>query len=134
MCIGGGASLHSSHRRLKKWSREVNAVGPKADARKPLKCSHTPIIFDDEDHPDRRTVVGCLPLLVSPTIRNLKVTKMSVDDGAGLKLISPEVIEMLQIPEEELKKTGMFLGINPGRSQQKGKIMLPVTFGRDLNY
>src|SRR4051812_46100826 len=28
----------------------------------------------------------------------------------------------------------MFQGINPGRSQPKGKLMLPVTFGSDLNY
>ena len=34
-------------------------------------------------------------MLVSPTIRNLKVTKMLVDGGAGLNLISPAVIEKL---------------------------------------
>ena len=51
--------------------------------------------FYTEDHPDRTTAVGCLPLLVSPTIRNLKVNKMLVDGGAGLNLISPVVIERL---------------------------------------
>ena len=65
------------------------------DAQKPLKWSHTPIIFDVEDHPDRTTVVGCLLLLVSPTIRNLKVMKMLVDGGAGLDLILPNVIKRL---------------------------------------
>ena len=34
-------------------------------------------------------------LLVSPTIRNLKVTKMLVDGGAGLNLISPNVVKKL---------------------------------------
>ena len=63
------------------------------DAQKPLKWSNTPIIFDTEDHPDRTTAVGCLPLLVSPTIRNLKVTKMLVNGGVGLNLISPNVIK-----------------------------------------
>ena len=58
--------------------------------------SRTPIIYDEEDLPDRTTAVGCLPLLVSPTIRNLKVTKMPVDGGAGLNLISPAVISKLQ--------------------------------------
>jgi hypothetical protein len=75
-----------------------------------------------------------LPLLVSPTIRNLKVTKMLVDDGAGLNLISPKVISKLQIADKELKVTVTFQGINPGRSHPKGKITLPVTFGGELNY
>jgi hypothetical protein len=78
MCVDGGASLHSSHRQLKQWIREVNAAEPVMEAQKQLKWSHLPIIFDAEDHPDRTTGVGCLPLLVSPIIRNLKVTKMLV--------------------------------------------------------
>src|SRR5215216_2444085 len=83
MCIDGGTSLHSSHRQLKQWAREINATEPSVDAQKPLRWSNTPIIFYAEDHPDRTTSVGCLPLLVSPTIRNLKVTKILVDGGAG---------------------------------------------------
>ena len=72
--------------------------------------------------------------MVSPTIRNLKVTKMLVDGGAGLNLISPAVIEKLQIPDEDLEETGTFQGVNPGRSQPKGKVTLPVTFGSNLNF
>ena len=125
MCVDGGASLHTSHCQLKKWVREVAAVEPSFDARKPLKWSSTPIIFNTEDHPDRTNAVGCLPLLVSPTIRNLKVNKMLVDGGAGLNLISPAVIEKLQIPDGDLKETGTFQGVNPGRSQTKGKVTLP---------
>ena len=102
---------------------------PAPEARKPLKWSRTPIMFDEQDHPGRTTVVGCLPLLVPPTIRNLKVTKMLVDGGTGLKLISPAVISKLQIAEEELGVTGMFQGVNPGRSHPKGKITFSVTFG-----
>ena len=33
--------------------------------------------------------------MVSPTIRNLKVTKMLVDGGAGLNLISSAVLKKL---------------------------------------
>ena len=89
---------------------------PAPEARKQLKWSRTPIIFDEEDHPNRTTAVGCLPLLVSPTIRNLKVTKMLVAGGAGLNLISPAVISKLQIGEEDLEVTSMFQGVNLGRS------------------
>ena len=59
---------------------------------------------------------------------------MLVDSGARLNLISPKVISKLQIAEEELKVMGTFQGINPDRSQPKGKITLPVTFGGELNY
>ncbi|KAE8794597.1 hypothetical protein D1007_30636 [Hordeum vulgare] len=93
-----------------------------------------PIIFDPVVHPDPITAVGCLPLLVSPTIRNLKVTKMLVNGGADMNVISPNVIKWLQIPDEDLEETGMFQGIGPGKIQPKGKITLSVTFGSDLNY
>ena len=72
--------------------------------------------------------------MVSPTIRNLKVTKMLVDGGAGLNLISSTVLQKLQIPDSELEETGTFQGINPGRSKPKGKVTLPVTFGSELNF
>ena len=86
--MDGGASLHTSRRQFKQWTREITAAEPLFDAQNPLKWSSMPLIFDAEDHPDRTTTVGCLPLLVSPTIRNLKVNKMLVDGGAGLNLIS----------------------------------------------
>ena len=91
--------MHASHCQLKRWAREINLVEPAPEARKPLKWPCMPIIFDEEDHPGRTTAVGCLPLLVSPTIHNLKVTKMLVDGGAGLNMISPAVINKLQIGE-----------------------------------
>ena len=86
---------------------------PTPEAWKPLKWPRPPIIFHEENHPSRTTAVGCLPLLVSPAIRNLKVTKMLVDSGAGLNLISSAVISKLQIGEEDLELTGRFEEIIP---------------------
>ena len=37
LCVDGGASLHTSHRQLKQWVREVNAAEPPVESRKPLK-------------------------------------------------------------------------------------------------
>src|SRR3954465_9697328 len=108
LCVDGGASLLTSRHQLKQWAREVNAAEPPVESRRPLKWSSTPIIFDIEDHPDRTTAVGCLPMLVSPTVRNLKVTKMLVDGGAGLNLISSAVLRRLQVPDSELEATGTF--------------------------
>ena len=59
--------------------------------------------------------------MVSPTIRNLKVTKMLVNGEAGLNLISPAVIEKLQIPDGDLEETGTFQGGQPGKKSTKGK-------------
>ena len=37
LCVDGGVSLHTSHRQLKRWAREVNVVEPAPEVRKPLK-------------------------------------------------------------------------------------------------
>ena len=58
MCVDGGALLHTSHRQLKQWAREITTVEPSLDARERLKWSSIPIIFDTEDHPDCTTAVG----------------------------------------------------------------------------
>ena len=125
MCVDGGASLHTSHRQLKQCAREITAVEPSLDARKPLKWSSTPIIFDTEDHPDRTNSVGCLPLFVSPKIRNLRVTKMLVDGGAGLNLISPVVIKRLQILDGDLEETSTFQGVNRGGASRRERSHCP---------
>ncbi|KAI4991940.1 hypothetical protein ZWY2020_040326 [Hordeum vulgare] len=134
MCIDGGAYLHTSHGKLKQWAHEVNTAEPLTEPRKPVKWSNTPIIFDAEEHPDRITVGGCMSLLVSPRIHNLRVMKMLVDSGVGLNLISPNVIKRMQIPDMDIKEMDSFEGVARGRSQLKGKITLPVTFGRQLNF
>jgi hypothetical protein len=46
MAIDGRASLHTSHRQLKQWAREVNAAELAPSAREPLKWSRMPIIFN----------------------------------------------------------------------------------------
>ena len=44
------------------------------------------------------------------------------------------MIKRLQIPDGDLEETGTFQGVNPGRSQPKGKVTLPLTFGGELIY
>jgi hypothetical protein len=66
------------------------------------------ITFDAADHPDHRSGVGTLPLVVSIVIRNVRVTKMLVDGGTGLNLISVKLMEKLKISQKELAPTGAF--------------------------
>jgi hypothetical protein len=67
-------------------------------------------------------------------IRNVRVTKMLVDGGAGLNLISVKLMDMLQISKEELVPTGPFRGAILGSTQPLGKVTLPVTSGARSNY
>ena len=54
-----------------------------------------PIKFDAGGHPDRLAAVGTLPLVVSPIIKNVRVTKMLVDGGAGLNILSAKLMDKL---------------------------------------
>jgi hypothetical protein len=110
ICIHGGATSLPSLGAIKRFSREILGVEPGVDQREPLWWSHVPITFDAADDPDRRVGVGALPLVVSPVIRNERVTKMLVDGGAGLNLISVKLMEVLQISKRELTPTGAFRG------------------------
>lgn len=117
VCIHGGASAFASHGEFKKLSQ------------KPLSWSYTPLNFDVSDHPEHTTGVGILPLVVSPTINNTRVTKMLVDGGSSLNLLAVQVMKKLQISQSRLRPTKTFQGINPGETQLLGQITLPATFG-----
>lgn len=52
--------------------------------------------------------LGNLPLIVSPTINNLRVTKMLAYGGTGLNLLSTQLLRRLQIPARGLLPTGAF--------------------------
>jgi hypothetical protein len=75
-----------------------------------------------------------LPLVVSPVIYNMRVTKMLVDGGAGLKLISVKLMEVLQISKREFTPTDAFRGAIPGATQPLGKVVLPVTSRKRDNF
>jgi hypothetical protein len=93
---------------IKRFSREILAAEPVADQREPLWWSHVPITFDAADHPDHCMGVGVLPLVVSLVICNVRVTKMLVDGGAGLNVISVKLMEVLHISKRKLTPTGAF--------------------------
>jgi hypothetical protein len=115
-------------------AREVNAALPSVDAARPLKWSDTPITFDHEDHPKSTMGVGRLPLVVSPTICNIQVTRMLVDGGVGLNILSPDVFRKMQVPPGRLQPTKPFHGVTPGLTVPLGQVSLMVTFATRANY
>ena len=72
-CLHGGASTCSSCRVLKLLQCEVCTVTPALEASQPLKWSDVPITFSRVDHSESTKGVGRLPIIVTPTIRNIKV-------------------------------------------------------------
>jgi hypothetical protein len=132
--IHGGAASLPSLGAIKRFSREILVVEPRADQREPLWWSHIPVTFDTVDHPDRRTGVGALPLVVSPVIRHVRVTKMLVDGGSCLNRISVKRMEVLQISKKELTLIVAFWGAITGATQPLGKVVLPVTFRTRDNF
>ena len=72
--------------------------------------------------------------MVSPIVKNIRVTKMLVDGGTGLNILSAKLMDKLQITEDQLAPSMSFLGVNPGATKPWGKIELPVTFGTKDNY
>ena len=131
-CIHGGASLPPSNGAYKKFVRELNTVISAPP--KPLEWSGQVITFDPTDHPSNLAGVGALLLIVSPVIHNFRVTKMLVDGGSSLNLLTAKVLSTLQIPLSRLQDTGAFQGVNGNVTRPLGKIALPVTFGDQKNF
>jgi hypothetical protein len=78
--------------------------------------------------------VGTIPLLCTPTINNIVVNRTLIDGGAGLNIISVEVIEKMQVPYHWLMPTRPFFGVTEGSTMPIRQVRLPVTFGTRDNY
>jgi len=92
------------------------------------------LIFDSEDHPVTTAGSGMLPMLCTPTIYNVAVTKTLIDGGAGLNVLSVEAFSLLHVPLERLSLSKPFSGVGGGAAHSLGQIRLPVTFGTRDNY
>ena len=66
-------------------------VAPKAD-----------LTFDSEDHPVTTACSGVLPILCTPIICQVAVTKTLIDSGAGLNVLSVEAFSLLHVPLERI--------------------------------
>jgi hypothetical protein len=94
----------------------------------------TPIGFNASDCPKSMAGAGQLPLLVSPTIANIKLYHVLIDGGAALNLISLAAFKKLQIPMGKLQPSRPFSGVGPVSVMPRSCISLPVTFGTAENF
>jgi hypothetical protein len=94
----------------------------------------TPIGFDASDCPKSMAGAGQLPLLVSPTIANIKLYHVLIDGGASLNLISLVAFKKLQILMGKLQPSRPFSGVGPVSVMPRGCISRPVTFRTPENF
>ena len=88
----------TSQRIFKQFAREVNVVLPKLEATRPLRWSECAIMFSSADQLKCAATAGVLPMLCSPIISNVQVTRTLIDGGAGLNVLSVETFNNLQVP------------------------------------
>jgi hypothetical protein len=94
----------------------------------------TPIGFDASDCPKSMASARQLPLLVSPTIANVKLYHVLIDGGATLNLISLVAFKKLHILIGKLQSSHPFSGVCPVSAMPCGCISLPVKLGTIENF
>ena len=75
-----------------------------------------------------------MPLVYTPTINNVAVSRTLVDRGAGLNVLSITMFDQMQVPYERLMPMKPFSGVIAGTTTPIGQVSLPVTFGTRSNY
>jgi hypothetical protein len=129
-----GGSWATSRCVIKTLHQEVAAVALVPKAAPHHKWVETPIGFYSSDYLKSMVGVSQLPLLVSPTISNVKLYHILIDGGAALNLISLAAFKKLQIPMGKLQSSRPFFGVGPVLVTPCGCISLPVTFEMAENF
>jgi hypothetical protein len=92
------------------------------------------IEFDTTDFPKNMAGAEQLPLVVFPTIANVRLYHILIDGGAGLNLISLAAFQKLQIPMSRLSPSCPFSGVGPCSIIPHSSISLPLSFEMPENY
>jgi hypothetical protein len=130
----GGSWAITSRRVIKTLHRKIAAAAPALKAAPHRKWVETPIGINASNCPKSIADAGQLPLLVSPTISNVKLYHVLIDGGAALNLISLAAFKKLQIPMGKLQSSRPFSGVVPVSVTSRGCISLPDTFGTTENF
>ena len=112
----------------------MNATLPRLEATRPLRWSKYAITLSSADQLKCAATAGVLPMLCSPVISNVQVTKTLIDGSVGLNVLSVETFDRLQVPYDQLQPTKPFSGVTDGSTTPIGQVRLPVTFGQRDNY
>nr|AAL83335.1 Putative gag-pol polyprotein [Oryza sativa Japonica Group]AAM08724.1 Putative gag-pol polyprotein [Oryza sativa Japonica Group]ABB46647.2 retrotransposon protein, putative, Ty3-gypsy subclass [Oryza sativa Japonica Group] len=92
-----------------------------------MNWSQHKIEFSEADHPKTTTLPGRYPIVVEPTIRNIKVARVLIDGDSSINLLFAGTLDAMGIPRSELTPSDQPF-------KPLGKITLPVTFGQADNF
>ena len=91
------------------------------------------ITFDSSDRLKCAATASALPMLCSPIINNVTITKTLIDGGAGHNVLSVQTFDRLQVPYYQLHPTKPFSGVTNESTHPIGQVRLPVIFGEHNN-
>ena len=94
----GGSQAPPSSRHVKPFVLQVGAATTRQGAPSGRSALKADLAFSSEDHPSNTACSGALPMLCTPTICQVAVTRTLIDGGAGLSVLSIEAFTLLNIP------------------------------------
>nr|CAH66235.1 H0825G02.12 [Oryza sativa] len=95
--IFGGSTTYSSKQEYKKVEREVCSTWQGAAPK--MKWSEQRIEFSEEDHPKTSVIPGRYPIVVKPTIRNVKVARVLINGGSSINLLFASTLDAMGVPQ-----------------------------------
>ena len=129
-----GSQAPPSDRHVKQFYRRAGNTQAGSRAPTGWAAPQADLAFGPEDHHVTTTGAGALPMLCTPTICNVVVTRTLIDGGAGLNVLYPEAFGLLHVPPSWLRPTKPFSGVIDGSTCPLKQIRLPITFGTRDNY
>jgi hypothetical protein len=113
---------------------EVLAVGPTTPEY--LRWSEVPTTFDHDDDPDFIPKLGWYPLVVCPSVKDVKLNRVLVDGYSSLNLLFLKTFNQMGLSRSLLRPIqAPFHGIFHGTvATPIGQISIPVTFGTQENF
>ena len=104
----GGSQAPPSDRHVKPFFRQIGATSKRPGAPPGWAAPKADLTFDSGDHPVSTISSGALPMLCTPTICHVSITKTLIDGGAGLNVLSVEAFSLLHVPLERLRPSKPF--------------------------
>ena len=80
----GGSQAPPIDCQVEPFFRQIGAASKRPGAPSGWAAPEADLTFDSEDHPGSTAGSGMLPMLCTPTICNVAVTKTLINGGAGL--------------------------------------------------
>nr|ABA97323.1 retrotransposon protein, putative, Ty3-gypsy subclass [Oryza sativa Japonica Group] len=102
------STSYTSKREYKMIECEVCSTLQGATAK--MKWSKHKIEFSEADHPKIATTPGRYPIVVEPTIRNIKVAPVPIDGGSSINLLFANTLDAMAIPRSELMPINPSMG------------------------